>query len=115
KPLVILPARWLLAAAPSELDLQRDQLAQQRRPLRLGERTHEVLDPLILSPSPGSLEAIAAGIDPPRGRIRAPVVSGRRHLDGHVSFSSQVWRIMSNLRFTVDRAQPIVSATSSRV
>ncbi len=69
----------------------------------------------ILSPSPGGLEAIAGGVDPPGGRKWTPVVSGRRDLGDHDSFSNQVLRIISSFRFTVDTAQLILPAISSRV
>jgi hypothetical protein len=50
---------------------------------------------------------LAPSIIPPSGRIVAPGVIGRRDLDGHVSFSTQAWRIMSSLRFTDGAAHPL--------
>src|SRR5262249_26027355 len=115
EPVAILAPCRVLAPAPAQLDLQRDQGAQQRRPLPLGGGLQEVLDPGILSPAPGGLEAIAGGVDPPGGRNRKLVVSDRRDLSDHDSFTDQVWRIVSSLRFTVATAQPILPAISSRV
>src|SRR5579883_3095381 len=94
EPVAILGGCGFLALAPAQLDLQRDQLAQQRGTLRLVDRDQEFLDPRALAGPPGGLEAVAGGIYPLGGRIRAALVLGRWHFWCHESISGRMGRIV---------------------
>ena len=111
---VVFDGRGVIARPPAQLELERQQLDQHRRPLGVGGRAEGVFDARPTARPPVGLEALARFVDAPRpGQGERPRSLGM--ILRHGPSSIQILRIRSSRRATVRRAQPSRSAISSLV